>query len=139
MSFNELVILMIIALILFGPEDLPDVARAIGRIVFEVKKIAGEMTKEFQDAVNTPTNVLQKALDETVNRPSVAKEKEEKTKGAGANPENIAEGKLTESEAPQEELLTYEEEESNKEEPQASSEAEDPLAELPQDMVSYEK
>ena len=132
MSFNELIILMIIALILFGPEDLPDVARAIGKVVFEIKKIAGDMTKEFQEAVNTPTNVLKKTLDDTLNptpKKTSTETKKETTKDSStvavANA-NAADSAKVEQTAPNgdEELLTYDE---------------DPLAELPQDMVSYEK
>lgn len=81
MSFNELIILMVIALVLFGPEDLPDVARAIGKVVFEVKKIAGDMTKEFQDAVNTPSNVLKKTLDDTL-KTTTPKKAARKKKGS---------------------------------------------------------
>lgn len=133
MSFNELVVLMVIALILFGPEDLPDVARAIGRVVFEVKKIAGDMTKEFQEAVNTPTNIVKKTLDDTLKTPTSTKSSQD-AKGedakapsteVAAEPETINSATET-GEVPnntEEELLTYD----------------DPLAELPQDMVSYEK
>lgn len=123
MSFSELIVLMVIALILFGPEDLPDVARAVGRVIFEVKKIAGDMTREFQDVVNTPSNVLEKAFEDTVKRPTPQKEsKEEKANSSDSLEKSAVDTPLTEE--AEEELLTYEE---------------DPLAELPEDMVSYEK
>lgn len=123
MSFSELVILMVIALILFGPEDLPDVARAVGRVVFEIKKMTGEITKEFQDAVNTPSTVLQKAFDDSVSKSTP---KEEKTEEKTPNENSVEKTNETLSnEKEQEELLTYEEE--------------DPLVNLPQEMVSYEE
>lgn len=134
MSFNELIILMVIALVLFGPEDLPDVARAIGKVVFEVKKIAGDMTKEFQEAVNTPSTVLKKTLDDTLKTPTPKKSSQEVKKetttasstDVTATPEGS--GSATDKDVAavndEEELLTYDE---------------DPLADLPQDMVSYEK
>ncbi|AFM01114.1 MULTISPECIES: twin-arginine translocase TatA/TatE family subunit [Desulfitobacterium] len=135
MSFNELIILMVIALVLFGPEDLPDVARAIGKVVFEVKKIAGDMTKEFQDAVNTPSNVLKKTLDDTLKTTTPKKSSQEEKKAAATTSSTVA-AATPEAENPaidekatpnqdDEELLTYDDE--------------DPLAELPQDMVSYDK
>ncbi|HHY26188.1 MAG TPA: twin-arginine translocase TatA/TatE family subunit [Desulfitobacterium dehalogenans] len=135
MSFNELIILMVIALVLFGPEDLPDVARAIGKVVFEVKKIAGDMTKEFQDAVNTPSNVLKKTLDDTLKTPAPKKSSQDEKKATATTPSTVAEA-TPEAEDPaidekatpnqdDEELLTYDDE--------------DPLAELPQDVVSYDK
>lgn len=127
MNFSELLILMVIALILFGPEDLPDIARAVGRIVYEVKKIAGEMTQEFQNVVEAPSNVLKKTLDETVNRTvpnNVTKEDTvvssdsivESTESADSPSAKVEEEEV---------LLTYEEE--------------DPLADLPKEVVSYEK
>lgn len=124
MSFSELVVLMVIALILFGPEDLPDVARAVGRVVFEVKKIAGDMTREFQDVVKTPSNVLEKAFEDTVKRPSPVKESKEESANSPDSPEKSTVDAPFSKEADQEELLTYDE---------------DPLAELPEEMVSYEK
>lgn len=121
MSFSELLILMVIALILFGPEDLPDVARTVGRIVFEVKKIVNDMTREFQNAVDTPSNVLEKAFDQTVNKPSAKAESKEQEVNSSDAKENVIDTPSTQDD----ELLSYEEE--------------DPLAELPQEMVSYEK
>lgn len=122
MSFSELIVLMVIALILFGPEDLPDVARAVGRVVFEVKKIVGDMTREFQDIAKTPSNVLEKAFEDTVKRPTPPKEsKGEKTNSSDSLEKSPADTPLIEE--VEEELLTYDE---------------DPLAELPKEMVSYE-
>lgn len=140
MSFNELIILMVIALVLFGPEDLPDVARAIGKVVFEVKKIAGDMTKEFQDAVNTPSNVLKKTLDDTLKTPAPKKSGQEVKKTAAAAPSTAAavapeaEDTPEAADTPKDENATP-----NKDDEELLTYDEDPLAELPQDMVSYEK
>ncbi|TWH60831.1 sec-independent protein translocase protein TatA/sec-independent protein translocase protein TatB [Desulfitobacterium sp. LBE] len=134
MSFNELIILMVIALVLFGPEDLPDVARAIGKVVFEVKKIAGDMTKEFQDAVNTPSNVLKKTLDDTLKTPAPKKSTQEVTKTAAAAPSTAAAVAPEAADTPKDENATP-----NKDDEELLTYDEDPLAELPQDMVSYEK
>jgi sec-independent protein translocase protein TatA/sec-independent protein translocase protein TatB len=128
-SFNELIILMVIALILFGPEDLPDVARAIGRIVFEIKKILADVTREFQDVAKTPSNLLEKAFEETTKRPSATAgansgSNNKEVKANSSEPQGNSAEATSSSETEQEELLTYEE---------------DPLAELPEDMVSYEK
>ncbi len=122
MSFSELLILMVIALILFGPEDLPDVARTVGRVVFEVKKIVNDMTREFQNAVDTPSNVLEKAFDQTVNKPSAKAESKEQEANSSDAPEKSV---INTPPTQEDELLSYEDE--------------DPLAELPQEMVSYEK
>jgi len=56
MGFSEILLIMAIALILFGPEDLPDIARTIGKIVFEIRNATHELTKEFQNSLDTPTS-----------------------------------------------------------------------------------
>lgn len=123
MSFSELIVLMVIALILFGPEDLPDVARAVGRVVFEVKKIAGDMTREFQDVVKAPSNVLEKAFEDTVKRHTPQKESK-REEGISDTVEKSSSDTPPHTDEAEEELLMYEE---------------DPLSGLPEDMVSYER
>lgn len=44
----ELIVILILALIIFGPKRLPDIARSIGKMIGEFKKA----TQGFQDAVN---------------------------------------------------------------------------------------
>ena len=117
MGFTEIVLIMAIALILFGPEDLPDIARTIGKVVFEIRKATHELTKEFQTSMDTPANVLNKAFEKTISSPVV--ELEQKTPTPQNGDEDLR---------PDEKLLTYEDEIPN-----------DPLAELPLDMVSYEE
>jgi len=132
MSFNEIIILLIIALVLFGPDDLPDIARALGKVVREIKKLTSDMTKEFQEAVNTPSNMVKKTINDTLygtpnksNQETKKEEKEEKKETTTASTkEEAKQDKATSDNEEKEELLTYED---------------DPLAELPQDMVSYEK
>jgi TatA/E family protein of Tat protein translocase len=141
MSFNEIIVLLIIALVLFGPDDLPDIARALGKIVYEIKKITGDMTKEFQEAVNTPSNMLKKTLDDALYATpkksgqeakkeaakETAKETETETSSVASATTTTTDSSNSDQVKPNiddEELLTYDD---------------DPLAELPKDMVSYEK
>ncbi|MDR3542039.1 MAG: twin-arginine translocase TatA/TatE family subunit [Desulfosporosinus sp.] len=115
MGFTEIIFIMAIALILFGPEDLPDIARTMGKVVFEIRKATSELTKEFQGSMDIPSKVLNKAFEQTIS-PQVPNQ----------------ETYVSQNEAPENEtdvdLLTYEDEI-----------PEDPLAELPLDMVSYEE
>lgn len=115
MGFTEIVLIMAIALILFGPEDLPDIARTIGKVVFEIRKATHELTKEFQSSMDTPANVLNKAFEQTISSHTA--------KQGTPAPKNGAEDLRTD-----EKLLTYEDEIPD-----------DPLAELPLGMVSYEE
>lgn len=123
MSLSDLVILMVIGLILFGPEDLPDVARAVGKIVFEIKKMTSEATKEFQDALDTPSNIINKALEET-NSSKSSNSSNEQSQLADHNSKSEVE------------LLTYDEAENSTELPRQDND--NPLSELPKEMVTYQ-
>lgn len=116
MGFSEIFLIMAIALILFGPEDLPDIARSIGKIVFEIRKATQELTKEFQNSMDAPKTMMNKAFEQTTSSQSDDKETQA--------PPSKAVVSLEKDEV----LLKYDEESSD-----------DPLAELPLDMVSYEE
>ena len=114
MGLSEILLILVVVLILFGPEDLPVIARSIGKIVFEIRKATNELTKEFQSTIDTPTTIMNKAFEQTTSTPASGKDANQPQSEEDAKPE--------------EELLTYEDEV-----------AKDPLAELPSDMVSYEE
>ena len=52
LGFPELILILFIALILFGPGKLPSVGSAIGKAVNEFKKASKEIAKE-DDAVKS--------------------------------------------------------------------------------------
>ena len=54
MSFTELAFVMILGLILFGPEELPKVARTIGKIIYEVKKASQDVQTEVRKSIVDP-------------------------------------------------------------------------------------
>lgn len=43
MSGGELVIIFIVAFLVFGPKKLPELARTLGKLLFEVKKAAQDV------------------------------------------------------------------------------------------------
>ena len=49
----ELLVILVIALIVLGPERLPDMARTIGRTVYEFRKVTREATSVFQEVIDT--------------------------------------------------------------------------------------
>ena len=91
MSFGELIFLMVLALILFGPEDLPVVARTVGRVIFELRKATADLTREFQTNLQMPSDVIEKAFQEiTRERPPAPEDQgdgaeRQVTDGAGSN------------------------------------------------------
>ncbi|MDP4126752.1 MAG: twin-arginine translocase TatA/TatE family subunit [Bacillota bacterium] len=117
MGFSEILLIMVIALILFGPEDLPDIARTIGKVIYEIRKATQELTSEFQNSlIDNPVNSINKAFEQTIKTPAVEQ---------GNSAASVSE---TQKDEIDEDLLTYDDEIPK-----------DPLAELPADMVSYEE
>lgn len=51
MSFTELFFIMVLGLILFGPEELPKIARTVGRMVFEIKKATQDVQSEMHKSI----------------------------------------------------------------------------------------
>jgi sec-independent protein translocase protein TatB len=48
---GEIVLIAILALVLFGPKRLPEIARQVGRAVAEVRKVSKEFEREVRDAI----------------------------------------------------------------------------------------
>lgn len=44
--------LSVIALIVFGPQRLPEIARTVGKALSEVRRMASEAKAEFEDGLN---------------------------------------------------------------------------------------
>lgn len=45
----ELVLILIIALVIFGPSKLPEIGRGVGKALNEFKKASKELTSEIKD------------------------------------------------------------------------------------------
>ncbi|MGI6449325.1 MAG: twin-arginine translocase TatA/TatE family subunit [Desulfitobacteriia bacterium] len=118
MSFTEIALIMFVALILFGPEDLPVIARALGKIVFQGRKLMLEITQEFQQVINTPADIINETLKDT---PAPQKSKLE------SNEEDI------------EELLSYEDTKKDASSEKQVQDTTNPLTELPSEIVSSPK
>ncbi|OIJ12499.1 Sec-independent protein translocase TatA [Anaerobacillus alkalilacustris] len=44
-----LILILVIALVIFGPKKLPEIGRAMGQTLKEFKKSTRELTSEFED------------------------------------------------------------------------------------------
>jgi len=60
-SGGEILVILLIVFIVFGPGKIPEIARSIGRMVNEVKKASGDISREFRKE----TDILGKALKNT--------------------------------------------------------------------------
>lgn len=50
-GFQEMLIILVVALIFFGPKRLPDLAKTLGKGIAEFKKASEEVRKGIDDAV----------------------------------------------------------------------------------------
>lgn len=50
LGLSEMLLLAVLALIVIGPKQLPEVARSLGRFLNELKRSANSLTDEFKQA-----------------------------------------------------------------------------------------
>ena len=72
--FEELILILIIALLLFGPKKLPDLARAMGEALREFKKAANPDPNENKPATASPAAAPQGAPTPAEAKPEEKKE-----------------------------------------------------------------
>ena len=48
-GWEEIVMLMVFALIVFGPKRLPEIARQVGRFMGEIRRLSHEFEREVRD------------------------------------------------------------------------------------------
>ncbi|MGA0886103.1 MAG: Sec-independent protein translocase protein TatB [Ilumatobacteraceae bacterium] len=64
---GELIIIALLALVVLGPEKLPEAARWVGRMYAQIRQLGDGFNREFQSAVKEPLNDLRDAVAEPVN------------------------------------------------------------------------
>jgi Sec-independent protein translocase protein TatA len=57
-SFEQLVLLLLLAFILFGPEKLPEYAEKLGRLVAHLRQASSEITQQVQQPLQNLRNHL---------------------------------------------------------------------------------
>ena len=61
-GFSEIVIILIVALIVFGPKRLPEVGRSVGRALREFKKTSDDVRNEFASVLDEEEPTVPGAL-----------------------------------------------------------------------------
>lgn len=59
LGFPEIVAILLIALLVFGPKKLPEVGRTVGSAMRELKKAA----KEFSSTIEQATDDIKESID----------------------------------------------------------------------------
>jgi TatA/E family protein of Tat protein translocase len=66
-GFQELIIIMSIALLIFGPKKLPEVGRSIGKALREFRKTSEEIKEKIEEEIHAEEfRELKKDIEQTV-------------------------------------------------------------------------
>ncbi|QGG46224.1 Sec-independent protein translocase protein TatB [Heliorestis convoluta] len=87
-GFPELMLILVLALIVFGPSKLPEIGRSIGKGLTEFRKVTEGVKSQMDDAMK-PVNDIKSSVDE-VTKPI------QEVKKAATNPVSYATEKLLE-------------------------------------------
>jgi Tat protein translocase TatB subunit len=61
---GELIIIGLVALVVLGPEKLPDAARRLGRIIAQLRQMGDGFVDEFRQAVDEPIIELRRTVND---------------------------------------------------------------------------
>lgn len=79
-GFPELLLLLALALLVFGPKKLPEVGRSLGRAIREFRKTSDEIKEKIEEEIEAEEfREIQNELKRDIEEESVKDEKKEKT------------------------------------------------------------
>jgi len=62
-GFQELIIIFVVALLVFGPEKLPEIAKTLGKWVVEIRRgvniAKSQMEEEMKEEFKMPEDIIQ--------------------------------------------------------------------------------
>lgn len=64
LSGSEIIFILLAALVLLGPEKLPETLRKVGRVYAEVRKISNGFQSELRNVLDEPTKEIRNAFEE---------------------------------------------------------------------------
>jgi len=74
MGLTEIALILFVALILFGPDDLPVIANTIGKLVRQGRKMMNELTREFSNTISMQSDTIMDSLKDTSPKEKVSQE-----------------------------------------------------------------
>ena len=70
-GFQELIIIFVVALLVFGPEKLPEISRTLGKWVIEIRKgihiAKSQMEEEMKEKFKMPEDIVQSLPQDETN------------------------------------------------------------------------
>ena len=65
-GFTELLVVVIVALVFIGPNQLPEYARKLGKMLRELRKYTSTASKDIQENIVEPLNEIQQPLKDAI-------------------------------------------------------------------------
>ncbi|MFN4897201.1 MAG: twin-arginine translocase TatA/TatE family subunit [Pseudomonadota bacterium] len=62
-NFAEIGVVCVVALLLFGPEQLPQIARQVGKLAADLRKVSNSVRREWYNAVYPPASEVRRDLE----------------------------------------------------------------------------
>ncbi len=62
-SFLELLVVLVVALLVFGPDKLPEIAKTLGKVSGELKRNADALRREFYNNIYPPPEEIKQRID----------------------------------------------------------------------------
>lgn len=74
-GFPELVLILLIALLIFGPKKLPEIGKSIGRAIAELKKASNELKETIEEEIRAEEiRKFEESLESEIGRDEEGKE-----------------------------------------------------------------
>ena len=137
MSMFNIILILALALIVFGPDDLPRIARTMGRIFNQGRNLLQGVSKDFTNMVNEPVKDIKNVMgDINAQTKDVAQRASQSLDIDKVSEKVSEEEKPAQAAAPSDTLLRYEDLSQGSEgSSQETVRAANPLETLPQDLV----
>ncbi|HYZ10702.1 MAG TPA: Sec-independent protein translocase protein TatB [Actinomycetota bacterium] len=59
LGFGEILIILVLALVIFGPRRLPEMGRTIGKSLRELRRTTSDLRREIEDDMEPPAETLE--------------------------------------------------------------------------------
>jgi sec-independent protein translocase protein TatA len=99
LGFGEILLILVLALVIFGPRRLPEMGRSIGRSMREFRRAASDLRAEIETDmdVEEPPRVPARSARARAATTGGAAEAEDDTSDAGSSAEQAASGETPEA------------------------------------------
>lgn len=94
-GFQEIVVILLVALIVVGPKNIPQVARALGRALAEFRRAmnevkdaveSSEIAREFKEEYEKTRDVMRKMPEEYFSQTKDSDKEADNSRNVGKNP-----------------------------------------------------